>query len=101
MQSSYGTPAPSSRAAPSPSTPALSEDAIATYLLSKKYYLAALELHQELLEGNAGIHNVAPLNKFFNDAGNYASLVRRVQEAEATNKANGATSPTAATARSG
>lgn len=58
----------------------------AEHLLKRKFYLAALEFHQELLEGNNGVHNVGVLNKFFGDANNYASLVKRVEEEEAKNK---------------
>lgn len=50
-----------------------------------RYYLAALELHQELLEGNQGLHNVSSLNKFFTSADNYGTLVKKVAEEEAKN----------------
>ena len=55
----------------------LNDAAVAEYLLSKRFYLAALELHQELLEGNNGIHNVATLNQFFGSPDNYAGIVRQ------------------------
>lgn len=67
----------------------MDDSAAAEYLLKKKYYLAALELHQELLEGNNGVHNVSPLNKFFGDPFNYAALVKSVETEEANNKKNG------------
>ena len=66
------------------------DDACARHLLSRKFYLAALELHQELLEGNNGVHSVGALNSFFGDAGNYASLVRRVVEEESRSRKDGA-----------
>lgn len=73
-----------------PSSPVLIDDAaVASHLLSRKFFLAALELHQELLEGNDGVHNVSVLNKFFNDPSNYASLVKRVEDEEVKNKLNG------------
>jgi hypothetical protein len=62
--------------------PALTVDDVAQHLLSRKLYLTALELHQELLENNSGVHNVAVLNKFFNDPKNFSALVRRVEEEE-------------------
>lgn len=61
--------------APSP----LDESAVAEFLLSRKYMLTALELHQELLEGNNGIHNVPSLNAFFNSPEKYAMLVRATE----------------------
>jgi hypothetical protein len=64
------------------------EASVAQFLLSRKYYLAALELHQELLEGNNGIHNVAPLNAFFGSQDNFAALVRSTEEKGRTNKAS-------------
>ena len=46
----------------------LSDDSLATYLIQKGHFLTALEFHQELLEGNNGVHSVAALNRFFGDA---------------------------------
>jgi hypothetical protein len=37
----------------------------AEYLLRKKFLLTALELHQELLEANGGVHEVEALNDVF------------------------------------
>ena len=76
-------------AAPLASPVVLDDAAVASHLLSRKFFLAALELHQELLEGNDGVHNVSVLNKFFNDSSNYASLVKRVEDEEVKNKLNG------------
>ena len=56
------------------------ESVVAEFLLFKKYHLAALELHQELLESNNGVHNVAALNKFFNDPALFESLVLKTDE---------------------
>jgi hypothetical protein len=70
----------------------MDDNGVAEYLLKKKYHLVALELHQELLEGNHGVHSVAALNKFFGDAANYAALVRSVEGEEAANRKNGACS---------
>lgn len=67
----------------------MDDNAVAEYLLKKKYNLAALELHQELLEGNNGVHNVPALNKFFGDGANYTSLLKQVETDAATNKKNG------------
>ncbi len=70
-----------------PVAPIMDESAVANYLIGKKYHLAALELHQELLEANNGVHNVAALNKFFNDPSLFDSLVKttekKAQEAQA------------------
>lgn len=71
--------------APTPSPP-LDEGSVADFLLKKKYFLSALELHQELQEGNNGMHSVGALNKFFNDGNTYASLVKRVADEEAKNQ---------------
>ncbi len=67
----------------------MDDNSVAEYLLKKKYTLAALELHQELLEGNNGVHNIAALNKFFGDSANYAALLKQVEADAATNKKNG------------
>ena len=67
----------------------MDEHGVADFLLKKKFYLAALELHQELLEGNNGVHSVAALNKFFGDAAGYASLLRQVEGDRETNNKNG------------
>lgn len=40
---------------------------VAEFLLREKYFLAALELHQELLERNHGTHTVQALHDFFRD----------------------------------
>lgn len=65
------------------------DNTVAEHLLKKKYYLSALELHQELLEGNNGVHNVAALNKFFGDNSNYTTLMKQVENDSLTNKKNG------------
>lgn len=77
----------------------VTDEAAAQHLLSRKFYLAALELHQELLEGNNGVHGVGVLNSFFGDANNYASLVRRVVEEEARSRKDGACAGAAVTVR--
>jgi len=64
------------------------DNTVAEHLLKKKYYLSALELHQELLEGNNGVHNVAALNKFFGDSNNYSTLMKQVETDSITNKKN-------------
>lgn len=71
------------------SIPALDDNIIGQYLLNKRYFLAALELHQELLEGNNGIHNVGVLNAFFNNADTLASLVKSTEDKAKQNKASG------------
>lgn len=63
-----------------PVQPKFDESAVAEFLIAKKYHLAALELHQELLEANNGVHNVAALNKFFNDGSLFESLVRTTEK---------------------
>ena len=68
---------------------AIDEGVVAQYLLNKRYFLAALELHQELLEGNNGIHNISSLNAFFNNADTLASLVRSTEDKAKQNKASG------------
>lgn len=73
---------------PSPA-PRCDEKAVAEFLLSKRFHLAALEFHQELLEANNGLHNVEVLNKFFNDPGNFVALVRSTEAKAKENKANG------------
>lgn len=78
-------PAPAPPAAPV--APSVDENLVAEFLLRKKFFLSALELHQELQEGNNGIHGVAALNRFFNDQATYTSLVKRVADEEARNKA--------------
>ena len=60
----------------------LSDDSLATYLIQKGHFLTALEFHQELLEGNNGVHSVAALNRFFGDAQNFEKLVAKVTESE-------------------
>lgn len=45
----------------------LDDTRVAEFLLKEKLYLAALEMHQELLERNRGSHTVQPLNEFFRD----------------------------------
>lgn len=77
-------------ARPAPNTGSgLDNDAVAKYLLQNKFFLAALELHQELLEGNNGVHNVGVLNAFFSDPTNYAKLVASAAGEEEKNKKNG------------
>jgi hypothetical protein len=66
----------------------LDDNAVGEYLLTKQFYLAALELHQELLEGNNGIHNVGVLNKFFGEQDNYAGIVRQTSEKIKRNQNN-------------
>lgn len=44
---------------------------IAEFLLREKYYLTALEFHQELLEALDGCHNVQELNDFFSNPQNF------------------------------
>jgi hypothetical protein len=65
----------------------IDESLVAEFLLAKKYHLAALELHQELLESNNGVHNVPSLNRFFNDPSLFESLVatteKKAREAQA------------------
>lgn len=72
---------------------ALDESAVAEFLVSKKYHLAALELHQELLESNNGVHHIAALNRFFNDPSLFESLVattdRKAREAQAKGACGG------------
>ena len=59
---------------------------VANYLLRKRFYLTALELHQELLERNGGVpHNVEQLNNIFTDQEVLDSLL--VQNEEEANKA--------------
>jgi hypothetical protein len=70
--SSFGTNAPN--------IATIDESSVADFLLQKKYHLAALELHQELLESNNGVHNVASLNRFFNDATLFDSLVKSTEK---------------------
>jgi hypothetical protein len=53
---------------------AVDDSRVADYLLSQKLYLAALEMHQELIERNKGAHSVAPLNDFFRDESRIDSL---------------------------
>jgi hypothetical protein len=62
---------------------------VAEFLLSRRYHLAALEFHQELLEGNNGVHHVEVLNKFFNEPGNFSNLVRSTEAKAKENKAAG------------
>ena len=86
----FGSPVPGPRQAPStPGGSTLNDQMVAEYLLSKRYFLAALELHQELLEGNSGIHNVAPLNTFFNDPAKFAALVNSTEAKAKENKGKG------------
>jgi hypothetical protein len=87
------------------------EATVAQFLLGRKYFLAALELHQELLEGNNGIHNVgctcgactacwlslswlvaivAVLNRYFTEPANLAAVLKSTEEKTKQNKANGA-----------
>ena len=63
---------------------ALTDDAVAAYLLQKRYLLAALELHQELLEGNNGVHGVAALHRFFGDESKLLALTQRTEQEEAS-----------------
>ena len=70
----------------SSSASALTDDAVAAYLLQKRYLLAALELHQELLEGNNGVHGVAALHRFFGDESKLLSLTQRTELEEANAK---------------
>jgi hypothetical protein len=60
----------------------ISDDTLATYLIQKGHFLTALEFHQELLEGNNGVHSVATLNRFFGDSQNFEKLVAKVTESE-------------------
>ena len=60
----------------------ISDDTLATYLIQKGHFLTALEFHQELLEGNNGVHSVATLNRFFSDSQNFEKLVAKVTESE-------------------
>lgn len=68
----------------------IDDGAVAQYLLNKRYFLVALELHQELLEGNNGVHNVASLNSFFNSPEQMAALVRSTEDKAKQNKSSGA-----------
>jgi hypothetical protein len=63
-------------------TTPISDDSLATYLIQKGHFLTALEFHQELLEGNNGVHSVAALNRFFGDAQNFEKLFAKVSESE-------------------
>ena len=74
-------------AVPQPAA-SVDETAVSRFLLSRKYYLTALELHQELLEGNNGIHNVADLNAFFGSSDKFAALVRATEEKARANKSS-------------
>ncbi len=82
--------APSSSLIDSSAVGGLTGDAVAEWLLSQKYHLAALELHQELLEGNNGVHTVARLNSFFNSADAFAALTKSTEARSKQNDANGA-----------
>ena len=64
----------------------LNENNIADFLLAKKHYLTALEFHQELLEGNNGVHNVSSLNRFFNEPTNYTTILRATEELAQKNR---------------
>ncbi len=86
MASTTARPAAAPAAPATAPTPSVDENAVADFLLKKKYYLAALELHQELLEGNNGVHNVGTLHKFFGDAAMYNNLVKSVADMTAANK---------------
>ena len=70
----------------SSSASALTDDVVAAYLLQKRYLLAALELHQELLEGNNGVHGVAALHRFFGDESKLLALTQRTELEEANAK---------------
>ena len=67
----------------------LDEAQVGEFLLAKKYHLVALELHQELLEANNGVHNVAALNRFFNDGTMFENLVRTTENKAREAKAKG------------
>jgi len=58
--------------------------------LGRRFHLTALEFHQELLEGNNGLHNVAALNSFFSNPSAFASLTTSIETAAKKNKAEGA-----------
>jgi len=83
----FGTPVPAGSGG---AGAGLTEEAVADFLISRKYHLAALELHQELLEGNNGVHNVARLNTFFNNPKAYQSLLEITETRARQNKAEGA-----------
>ena len=72
----------------SPLGSSLSEAGVADFLLSKRYYLAALELHQDLLESNNGVHDVARLNQFFNDPENFMGIAKAVEAKAIQTKAS-------------
>ncbi len=71
----------------------IDDNAVAEYLLSKNLYLVALELHQELLENNNGIHNIGILNSFFGEADNYTGILRQTNEKIKRNQNNCKRSP--------
>ena len=75
MHSAYASP----NARPTSGGRDLDESQVAEFLLAKKFHLVALELHQELLEANNGVHNVAALNRFFNDGTMFENLVRTTE----------------------
>ena len=67
----------------------LTDGDVANFLLSRQLFAAALEMHQELLERNNGLHAVAPLNTFFHSADTFRALLAETDAKAAQNKANG------------
>ena len=54
---------------------------VANYLLRKRFYLTALEMHQELLERNGGVaHSIEQLNDIFTDQETLDSLLTQNEE---------------------
>ena len=51
------------------------EAKVADFLLRERLYLAALEMHQELLERNHGSHAVAALSEFFKDEARIDAMI--------------------------